>query len=230
MSSKGSSPSARRSVPAPLPCSPSDRVPDARRAHRVARRRLLPLRRGDPHAAAVVRSILLLAAVALMPLPAGAKDLIVGVLEHPQCEEGDALAVRALFCKQGQQWTALSSSETSHGISLADVSWTVAFDGKRLGSIATVDPGFSSPDAWTYARDRLLALAPEQPVPSVANREQLFDGWCDVPAHRPLVVVSQPNFRDPEGWKRFEPDARLRGVLFSRFSALAGKADTCESE
>lgn len=174
--------------------------------------------------------VLLLAMVALLASPAGAEDLLVGVLEHPQCNTDPVSAVRPLFRKQGQQWIALSSKEASRGISLADVSWNVAFDGRRLGSVKTVDPGFSSPYAWTYPRDRLLALAPDQPVPAVANGQRLFGGWCDAPSNRPLVVVSQPNFLDPQAWKRFEPDPTLRGLLFSQFAAVAGKADTCTNE
>lgn len=172
----------------------------------------------------------LVAATVLISSRAVAGDLVVGILEHPQCKQEPLSAVRPLFHKHDQQWAALSSEELSLGVPLADVSWTVALNGSRLGSIKTVDPGFSSPYAWTYARDRLLVLAPDQPIPAVANGQSLFGGWCEVPENRPLVVISRPNLGDPDGWKRFNPDSTLRSQMFARFAAAAGEANTCESQ
>lgn len=172
----------------------------------------------------------LVAAAVLVNLTAVAEEVVVGILEHPQCKTEPGSAVRALFHARDQQWAALSSKKASHRVPLAKLSWTVAFDGKRLGSIETLDPGFSSPYAWTYPRDRLLVLAPDQAVPAVANGQGLFGGWCEVPRDRPLVVISRPNFRDPQGWKRFDPDSTLRNQVFPHFTAAAGEADPCESQ
>ncbi len=178
----------------------------------------------------VVVLIAAASAQAIISSPAAAEEVILGVLEHPQCKKEPLSAVRVLFRERGQEWLALNSEESSREISLADISWTVAFDGKRLGSIKTVDPGFSSPYPWTYPRDRLLVLAPDQPVPSIANRQEHFGGWCDAPANRPLVVISRPNSEDPQRWKRFTPDPTVRNQVFSHFAGAAGKANTCESE
>ena len=173
--------------------------------------------------------VVFIVAAALSGPLAAAEEVIVGVLEHPQCKKEPISAVRALFHKRSREWVALNSEEASSGVPLADISWTVALNGRRLGLIKTIDPGYSSPNAWTYPRDRLLLLAPDQSVPVIANDQELFGGWCEVPPNRPLVLISRPNFKDPQGWKQFRADSTLRNRLFSQFAAAAGEVNTCES-
>lgn len=156
-----------------------------------------------------------------------AQPLVIGVAEHPQCNDEPGTAVRALFVSQAHGWVALSSPESSEAVSLANVTWTVAFEGGSLGSVRTVNPGFQTPHAWTYPRDRLLLLASGQSVPTIANEDKDFAGWCDAPLHRPLVLVTRPNFRDPDRWKPLRPDGALRGVLFPAFKAQAGEPSIC---
>src|SRR4029450_3759673 len=61
--------------------------------------------------------------------------LLLGVLEQPQCNEDAGTAVRALFLKRGADWVALSSQDVSRTVSFAEVVWTIAFDGRSLGSL-----------------------------------------------------------------------------------------------
>jgi hypothetical protein len=173
---------------------------------------------------------MLLGGFGLALMPSSTETVLLGVLEHPQCKEEQATAVRALFAKKASDWTALNTEETSRSVSLAGVRWTVAFDGKSLGSITTTDPGFETQYAWTYPRDRLLAIAPAQTVPTIKNKERLFAGWCDAPINRPLAVVFPANFRDPEAWKRFKPAPTLLAELFPHFNAAAGPANTCSPD
>ena len=164
-------------------------------------------------------------------LPALAAEIIVGVLERPPCkQESPAAAVRPLFHKRGDLWVALSSQDAANKVLRSDMSWTVVLHGKHLGSIDTVDPGFSSLYSWAYPRDRLLTLASGHSIPAVTNDERRFGNWCGVPEERPLVVISEPYFTDPQRWYRLNPDSGLRDRLFSHFSAVAGEASTCESQ
>jgi hypothetical protein len=159
----------------------------------------------------------------------GTGEIVVGVLEQPQCKKDPAIAVKALFVKQGREWVALTSQEASLGVSLP-AAWTVGLDGRSLGVITTVDPGFQTEYEWTFPRDRLLLLKPGQSVPNIANKEDRFAGWCDAPSRRPLVVVSRPAVRDPDRWKPYQPAETLRARLFESFKTHAGPASICPND
>jgi hypothetical protein len=169
-----------------------------------------------------------LAILSAAPL-AEVDGLVVGALEQPQCNKTLATAVRALFVKRADGWVALSSQEAWQGVPLATATWTVLSEGRSLGSVATADPGFQTDLAWTFPRDRLLQVQAfrGQPIPTTANKDGLFGGWCTVPSSRPLVVVSRPNTREPDGWKTSGPDGSLRVRLFDEFRSHAGPASVC---
>jgi hypothetical protein len=156
-----------------------------------------------------------------------AAGVVVGVLEEPQCADHAVPAVRPLFLKIADGWTALSAREVADRVPLRGTSWTVALDGRSLGSITTVDRGFKSDYPWTFARDRMLALAPGVRPPNAKNRDARFAGWCNAPKRRPLVVVSSPNFTDAAEWKPFKAAPELRDQLLDAFKAQAGAAATC---
>lgn len=155
-----------------------------------------------------------------------AAEVLVGVLEHPQCKPEPKRAVRVLFAKDLEGWTSLASGWV--GQLSFPTSWTVAFDGGSLGRVTTSDPGWQSEYPWTYPRDRLLELVGG--VPAMPNRKQLFGGWCEPPAHRPLVVVSQPNVADPAGWERHDAPSNVSTQVFPSFKAKAGRQVICPDE
>jgi hypothetical protein len=103
----------------------------------------------------------------------------------------------------------------------------VAFDGRSRGRLRTLDRGFDSPYPSAYPRDRLLEVAAGQSVPRVVNKSKLFGGWCDEPPNRPLVVVSEPTFRDPAGWKPLAPDSSYRESMFPAFRMKVGEVKVC---
>lgn len=153
--------------------------------------------------------------------------VLVGVLEHPQCADDPSLAVRALFAKDRDHWFPLSTEEAARRVSLGTVNWSVAFDGRRLGSLSTTDPGFRSPYPWTYPRDHVLALAQGQTVPTIGDNAGAFAGWCDAPRYRPLVLVTGGHFQDPQSWKRVRKRSSARSELFHAFAAARGTAYRC---
>lgn len=162
--------------------------------------------------------------------PQGAAgEVVLGVLEQPQCTQNPPIAVRALFVKRGRDWLALTSQEASQGVSLPDA-WTVGFDGRSLGTVKTSDPGFQTEYAWTFPRDRLLLLTPGQSLPDVGNKQRKFGGWCETPGRRPLVLVSHPAVRDPDRWKPYRPVDAIRARLFAEFKTQAGSASTCPGD
>jgi hypothetical protein len=80
------------------------------------------------------------------------------------------------------------------------VSWTIAFDGRKL----------------------------ESPAPRIREGAEKFENWLGKPPFRPLVVVSRPNYRDPDQWKPFRAPPEMLAEARSAF--IAGKVPaTCQS-
>lgn len=154
-------------------------------------------------------------------------NVLVGVLEHPQCKRENPRAVRVLFAKDASRWTSLAAGPPVSEAPLP-TSWTVAFDGRSLGRITTNDPGWTSDYPWTYPRDRVLNLVGEGPA--MPNQKELFGGWCEAPADRPLVVVSQANVTDPAGWRRRDAPSDMRKRVFPSFKARAGRQLICRGD
>jgi hypothetical protein len=141
---------------------------------------------------------------ALSVAPRGQQNgVVIGALEQPQCKDDPAIAVRALFQKRGQEWVALSTEEDSQGVALGKTTWTVAFDGRSLGTITTVDPGFQTDFAWTYSRDRLLHVPPGQTVPRVVDNRAAFYGWCAAPKRGHWLSYRVTRLRTPMGGSLF---------------------------
>lgn len=172
------------------------------------------------------------------------ETLLLGVLEEPQCHRDvrcdygrDKACVaalerkaRPLFARSPEGWMPLDSQPAAERIDMNDLAWTIAFDGRNLGAARTVNPGFHSNLAWTYSRDFVLDLHPGQSLPEIVNKSRGFGGWCDIPARRPIVLVSQPNFTDPDRWKPFKPDAGYRDRLREPFRRAADGLISCTGE
>lgn len=151
------------------------------------------------------------------PLSVPADELVLGVLEEPQCKEGHQIAARLLFAKVGKRWVALNDEyEMPKNINLTLPNWTIAFDGRRLGSVKLRDPNPEHPRVkdWYYGRDKLYEPENLGKVPTVRNKSPDFAGWCEAPMVRPLVLVSKANFGDPEKWKPFSPDLSYKTRLY----------------
>lgn len=165
------------------------------------------------------------AASLFLALPVGASSTLLGVLEEPQCKKESVRSVRVLFIKEAGKWRSLS---TEGAASLPiKAKWIVAFDGRKIGTVDTVDLAAKKSFGWTYARDRLLSLPPDQAPPSIPNKKDKFSGWCDPPKERPLVVLSEDHASDPDQWKPRPADRAVVRRLFSKFRKQAGKAQVC---
>lgn len=165
----------------------------------------------------------------LLSLPsAHADELLVGVLEQPQsafCDgEKPKPAVRPLFRKLGEKWVALKTRKSTKQLSMKSISWTAAFDGKKIGKLVSEQPKKNVTDDWTYPRDYLQSIVSQKGLVEITNSKDSFIGWCGTPSLRPVVLVTQPNYEDPDGWKPFKPDPNDRGKLFREFKKSIGKA------
>jgi hypothetical protein len=130
-----------------------------------------------------------------------AGPVYLGVLEPPP-PELHKFYVRVAFQFRDGQWEPMPDvdvrTEAPAGYP-ARVSWTVAFDGRSLGEVKTVIRG----KAARYEELGMQDLTPDSKAPEVRAGAAVFDHGAGAAQFRPLVVVSQPNYTDPDSWKPF---------------------------
>lgn len=141
------------------------------------------------------------------PALAQVQSLLVGVLEdNPGHFAGEprSRSVRAVFYKEGEQWKAFPSDCSDQDCLKTitekyprEVTWTLTFDGRQLGSVTSRTPGTF--DFYSSVGQQIITS--KNAVPTVGQPSREFGGWLDQPVYRPLIAVSQPNYRDPDGWK-----------------------------
>lgn len=142
-----------------------------------------------------------------------AESVLVGVLEEPQCAQTKGVKARVMFQQTANGWITLNSPESKLPSYVTEQTWTIAFDGRRLGSVTLSDPNPSRTDKsdWTFTRDKLFVPKGDLPVRASQNA---FAGWCDAPTTRPLVLLSHPLVSDPAGWKPFRVPVEFRQRLY----------------
>ncbi len=153
---------------------------------------------------------------------------LVGMLEQQaSCGKEAVTAVRPLFAKQGQSWISLATPDLAAGYDLTDREWTIAFDGRALGTVDTRYPSEGAGYARTYDRDFRLTIAEDASLPAIANSRREFIGWCNLPEMRPLVVNSRPNADDPDRWKPFVVGRGYVELLFDAYFRALGEIPVC---
>lgn len=162
-------------------------------------------------------------------------NLALGVLEdHPgeYAGEPNVRLVRAVFEKRGSEWRSFPndchSAQCLKSLSKLyprEVTWTVAFDGKNLGQItARTQPEFKS-----YSGVGFEEITNPSAVPTVGERSEKYSGFLFTPVYRPLVTVSQPNYRDPETWKTSHPSPETLGSVREQFRSRFPVVKNCKN-
>jgi len=135
------------------------------------------------------------------------KQLILGVLEH-HSEEKKSHTVRVLFYVENGQWKSFPTGfNTEKELSRAvrsfpeEVTWTICFDGRTLGSLASKNP----PSYSLYADIGLQQITSKGSVPTVGQPSAVFSGWPGGRTYRPLVLNSRPYCSDSEKWHPVKP-------------------------
>ena len=162
-------------------------------------------------------------------------DVILGVLEdHPGDRAGEPnyWRVRAVFEKKGPDWQAFPNSCSNEQCLKAlpaeypkEVNWTIAFDGRKLGQVA----GRTPPEFPFYASVGCEEITSSGPVPTVGKRSKEYSGFLSTPVYRPLVAVSKPQFKDPEGWKPAHLSAESVNALHEEFRRKSPQALNCRN-
>lgn len=146
--------------------------------------------------------------------------------------------LRIVFRYQGGQWEPMPENPNSldkegdyYPNMGADypqqVSWTVAFDGKKIGTVNTTQP------VHFTGRGELgkQIASPNSVLPRIPDRAKKFpfEGF------RPLVLVSRPNYADPDVWKPFRPTGpavikQVRAAYLHQYGSTAGCGSRCSDE
>ena len=133
------------------------------------------------------------------------EQLLLGVAEEPDFKDiyGKGV-VRAMFAKPGEEWIVLSSSEKVDESVPPKALWYLAFDGKKLGELHSIDNivAYDEEPSWKFMRDRILSMEDVNEFPLLGNKESRFRGWEKLPENRPIVAVSRQNYQDTEKWKK----------------------------
>jgi len=183
-----------------------------------------------PFAAALLS--LLIAALALCaqtPLATSGDKIYIGLLDDAREQmvnwrPGVAhhRLIRPAFERIASGWRPVTSSTMP-----ARMKWTVAFDGKNIGQVESQ----SDSDSLTAVQ---TILTPASAIPTIGAPSQEFAGLMEMgpgKARRPLVVVSSPNFRDPDGWKRVAKlPVAIAALVRSAFRRDFPQVDRCKDE
>src|SRR5260370_2412082 len=117
------------------------------------------------------------------------------------------------------------------------VKWTVAFDGKKLGEVES-QPG-SAPEVIVqpnpvessgYTHEVHTILTHSDKVPAIGRPARKFSGAFGGLVRRPLVVVSRPNFQDPDQWKRATLPMELVQPVHEGFRQSYPHVRQCDKE
>lgn len=143
----------------------------------------------------------------------------------------DQRIVMPAFEKSGSEWRAVTSFLPR------DLKWTVAFDGKNLGQIESQmspDEGNADQINSSFSRAKQTILTPIADVPTVGKTSQEFTGVSSLlgltAVRRPLVVVSEPYYSDPDHWKRTRLPEEIARLVREGFRKQYPHVDRCEQE
>lgn len=184
------------------------------------------------------RALILVAFSLSTFLAAFSQDVVLGVLEDNEghyAGEPNFRTVRTVFRKEGRRWQPFRSNcpdqeclKKATSDYPSEATWTIAFDGKNLGQVASRIP---KDFAW-YSSVGQGDIVSKGPVPTIGKREA--SGFADAVTFRPLVANSRPYFKDPASWKIFAPGpdvtVKLRGKFRGKFPKLCRLSKSDDSK
>ena len=172
-------------------------------------------------------TVALMLASSTILLPEIAKSdpsLWVGVFEN--VDGGNFLSpamasphVRVAFKKDGANWVAATSAIPK------TMTWTVVLDGKALGRLTSAT---KSSSASGDINTQTLTISPAKRILATRGAAE-FSSTGDVPVRsRPLILVSEPYFRDPEGWKPTQLSPGEKKLAVSAFRKKIPNSERCD--
>lgn len=107
----------------------------------------------------------------------------------------------------------------------ASVQWTVVFDGRRIGMITSRDPGRLK--AYGDVGTQIITSKPAD-ISKIRIGVSRFDYMGEAARTRPLLLVSSPNYIDPEHWKPTTLSAAEKARAIKEFRKQVPKLDQCD--
>jgi hypothetical protein len=170
-----------------------------------------------------------IAVYAQTPSANSSDRVIVGLLDDAREEMvnwkpgvAQQRVVRPAFESSSVGWKLVDESSLP-----AHMNWTVAFDGKNLGSVET-EAG--SKKGLTLFQK---ILTPASAIPVMGSASQQFAGLMAFGpgmVRRPLIAVSKPHFHDPDGWKRTKVPDEIAGLVRTAFRREYPHVNRCKDE
>jgi hypothetical protein len=167
------------------------------------------------------------------PGPIQPQRVVLGVLEDvpgSYAGEPNSRRIRVLFQKDGDRWEAFPSECPDEACLKSvsskypgEITWTIAFDGRDLGRVT----GRTPKECDLYSHIGLQDVISAGPIPTVGKRSAQFGGFSDAAVYRPLVAVSEPNFKDPELWKPSQPPAAVINLVRHQFRKRFPAVSNC---
>jgi hypothetical protein len=161
---------------------------------------------------------------------------LVGILEdNPGHYSGDPhyRDVRVVFRHDQAGWAGFPSDCTDQNClkSIAmqfppEVDWTITFSGQEVGHVLSRTP--QSFDFYsTIGQQGIVSSATP---PTIGRRSADFAGFSGEPVYRPLVAVSDSNYRDPEKWKPTQLSSDLVSAVRRAFREKFPHATNCTKQ
>jgi len=172
------------------------------------------------------------------PLPRCPNTTYVGILDDAREEMlnwkpgvAHRRLIRPAFEKSCSGWQGITSASA-----LPDMTWTVALDGKDIGKVKSQTETTGDEPGRSVSRYLTLVqtiVTPVDAIPSVGAPSEKYAPLADGPTkgRRPLVVVSAPNFSDPDGWRHiFQPPNQIAALVRETFRRDFLHAVRCKEE
>jgi hypothetical protein len=186
-----------------------------------------------------VKNSPILIACALCCFAVGAaaeQSLFVGVLEDVEAVNlspaMSSIHVRVAFQKNGADWIPLKGTfGTPEALSHADtyfpatVNWTVVFGGKNIGTITSKNSG--PPMGYGDVGTQSITTKPMD-IPLIKTGASNFYYGDSKVRTRPLLLVSAPNFTDPDGWKPTTLSLAEKQLVIRNFRKKFPKMEQCK--
>lgn len=172
---------------------------------------------------------------------AGSTPIYIGVLEGPQTDQAQPnpplssqVHVRVAFREEGSEWKPM---DTDFGTpaALGDVSrhypssiyWTVVFHGKAIGRIRSHDPGVLH---WYADIGTQVISTDKANVPVVRTGAEDFSYAGGTASMRPLLLVSVPDYRDPQRWASTALTHAEIAEAAAAFRERVPRSERCKAE
>jgi hypothetical protein len=168
-------------------------------------------------------ALLVISLVSIAHSQGHSSQVLVGIMEDDRSEltnwkkgPSQNRVVRPLFEKRQDDW----KSSTNHP---EEIQWTIAFDGRNAGSIRSQP----NPNKTPLNTDTHVPIPQPGQSLTLGKPSEDFSGWESTLFNRPLVLVSNGGFKDPDGWKPHELTKDQTKQVISAFRAEYPKVLNC---